>query len=71
MKKIHLVLSRLKSNHRNCEAAFESRAQALAYCSHMERESGTPYKTFLVVEVPLMDGTPEMNRIMLGFPEGT
>ena len=71
MKTMFLVFSRLKSNHKRVEAAFESRAQAFAYRAHKERESGNEYRTFLVEEVPVLDGTPEMNRIMLGFPEGS
>lgn len=71
MKKIFLVFAKLKSNHRNCEAAFESESLAQAYCAHRHRESGSPYMNFLVQEVPVLDGTPKMNRIMLGFPEGT
>lgn len=71
MKTIFLVSSRLKSNHRRVEAAFESRLQAAAYRMHKERTAGNEYRTFLVEEVPVLDGTPEMNRIMLGLPEGS
>lgn len=71
MKKIYLVLAKLKSNHRNCEAAFESERLAQAFRAHRQKEAGSPYMTFMVVEVPVLDGTPGMNRIMLGFPEGT
>jgi hypothetical protein len=69
MEKIHLVLSKLKSNHKKCEAAFQSASQAEAYRAHRQIEAGSEYRTFVVEEVPVLDGTPKMNRIMLGFPE--
>jgi len=71
MEKIHLVFSKLKSNHKKCEAAFHSASQAEAYRAHRQTEAGNEYRTFVVEEVSVLDGTPKMNRIMLGFPEGT
>jgi hypothetical protein len=69
MKKIHLVFAKLKSNHKNCEAAFESESLAQAYRAHRQKEAGSEYRTFVVEEVPVLDGTPKMNSIVLGFPE--
>lgn len=74
MEKIHLVFSKLKSNHKKCEAAFHSASQAEAYRAHRQTKVGNEYneyRTFVVEEVSVLDGTPKMNRIMLGFPEGT
>ena len=65
MKKIYLVLSKLKSNHVRVLASFESESLAGIYRRHKEVLEGHEYVNFHVVEVPLMDGTPEMNEIVL------
>lgn len=63
---IYLVVSRLKSNHTNVVAAFNDKNLAEVYAGHKQREVGSPFNRFFVQEVPLMDESPEMNRIVLG-----
>lgn len=62
---MYLVMSKLKSNHRKVVAAFLSRRLAEVYCLHKQAEIGSEYNKFFVQEVPLLDETPEMNKIML------
>lgn len=62
---IYLVISKLKSNHTSVVAAFESRHLADLYCLHKQGTDGNEYNKFIVREVPILDGTPEMNKIVL------
>ena len=70
--KVFVVVSKMKSNHTKVIAAFNSSNLAEVYRLHKEREQGSDYLSFRVLEVPLLDETPEMNRMVLeGFPERT
>lgn len=68
--KVFVVVSKMKSNHIKTLAAFKSLNLAEVYRLHKEREQGSDYLSFLVLEVPLLDETAEMNRMVLEwFPE--
>jgi hypothetical protein len=69
--KIYLVVSRGGGNHEKVRAVFESRELAEIW---MKSKSSPPFSRFSrerpqerwqVVDMHTMDGTPEMNRIVL------
>ena len=73
---IYLVIRKVKSNHTKVVAAFKSRHLAEVYRLHKQNERGSEYNLhlglagidleFFVQEVSILDGTPEINKIMLG-----
>ena len=62
--KIYLVIFRGGGNHEKVMAVFESRELAEIW---MKSKSSPPFsqERWQVVETQTMDGTPEMNRIVL------
>lgn len=63
MRKVYLVMSVGGGNHHKVLAAFESEHLAEVYLHHVSHDSR--YLKYRVLEFAIMDGTPEMNKIVL------